>query len=94
MLLSPTAIRTDRLVYVKGENLLVGEASDLPDPSRVWDDACDIGYTIVSHRTGREVIYAGHQVAERDGDVIYWDYMPAKRADEYQNLPTLRVYND
>jgi hypothetical protein len=92
MLLSPPSVSTALLTYTKTDNVMAAEASDLPEPGRVWDDAVDVGYTVVSHHTGHAVVYAGHQVCDRDGDIVYWDYLPASRFDE--GLPTLRVFND
>lgn len=94
MILKPTPIRTNEYLisYYKPDNLLIAEDSSLPRPSLVWDDACDVGYTVISHRTGREVIYALHSQESRKGDLLYWDYRPISRRDS--GLPTLRVFND
>lgn len=92
MLLKPTTISTERLTFDKVGRLLVAEDSDLPAASRVWDDACDTGYTVVSQWTGREVVYATADLVSRDGDILYWDYRPISRRDE--GCPTLRVFND
>lgn len=44
-------------------------------PSRVWNDACDVGYTLVSHRTGKEVAMAMDDVLrDADGDIQAWVY--------------------
>lgn len=92
MLLTPTKISTERLSFDKKGRLLVAEDSDLPAASRVWDDACDVGYTVTSAHTGRVVIYALHSEVTRDGDVLYWDYLPVSLLDG--GCPTLRVLND
>jgi len=92
MILRPTPVSTEQLKFDKEENLLVAEDSSLPRPSRVYDDACDEGYTVVSHHTGREVVYASDTSWSDGGDLLYWDYRPVNRAD--WECPTLRVFND
>jgi hypothetical protein len=90
--LKPSPISTDRLTYHRDSNLLVAWDSDLPRPARVYDDAADAGYTLVSHRTGRQVVYVEHAYERKDGDLLYWDLIPVEPSDRH--LPTLRVYND
>ena len=93
MLLKPSRVSTDRLTFCREEWLLVAEMSDLPGFGRVWDDACDEGLTLVSHRTGREVVYAVNHIERDDeGDLLYWDLRPVDHRDN--SLPTLRVFND
>lgn len=47
--------------YDKKENLMVAEISDFPkgfNPlGRIYDDAYDIGFTIISTKTGRELTF-------------------------------------
>lgn len=93
-MLRPSRISTSLLTYDKAENLFVAEDSDLPSrPDRVWLDSCDVGYTLVSHRTGREIVYALNTIVQnRDQEIMYWDYRPAE--DRNNALPTLRIFND
>lgn len=92
-ILKPSPVSTERFTFVKAENLLVAEMSDLPGFGQVYDDACDEGMTLVSHRTGREVVYGvEHVERDREGDLMFWDLRPAKRADA--GLPTVRIFND
>lgn len=93
-LLSPTRLCTSRLTYVAEEKLLCTEDSDLRNcqPSRVFDDACDVGYTVVSHHTGKEVVYVQDEIVKRDGEVIAWRYSPAEEG--YESLPVLEIFND
>jgi hypothetical protein len=93
-ILHPTPISTSQLTWIPAERKFVAEDSGLPRPSRVYSDACDLGYTVVSQRTGREVVVAvGHE--QRDdagGGVLYWDFLPVDRSES--GLFTLRVLND
>lgn len=96
MLLRPCPCSTRSITFDREANLLVSEISTLGVGvtfERVWDDACDEGLTLISHRTNREVVYAVDRIeADREGDILYWDLIPA-RLDE-QFLPTLRLFND
>jgi hypothetical protein len=93
MVLRPTTVFTERFTYVREERLLVAEASDLPEMSRVYDDACDVGYTVVSSHTNKSVVYAvSHTERDRGGDLLYWDLEAVKPRDT--TLPTVRIFND
>ena len=55
------------------------EASDLPrllDPvGRIYNDACDAGFIMVSERTGKEVIFTVSPCStDREGDVTAWHF--------------------
>jgi hypothetical protein len=101
-ILTPPAVNTREFTFVRenGVDLLVTEHSDLQargiDFGRVYNDACDVGLTIVSQRTGRKVVYAiSHTQRDIEGDLMWWDLTPAP----YQrNVPehtlTVRIFND
>lgn len=102
--LTPTRYSTRRFTAING--MLVAEASDLDRPSpfgRVYDDACDEGLTLVSHVTGREMVFAvDHIERDREGDLMYWDLKPVRELVLRHSGPrsadlarmTVRVYND
>lgn len=97
MILQPTLVSTERFTYVPAENMFVTEASDLGlghgiDFGRVYDDACDVGLTLVSHRTGTRVVFAIEHEERRDGDLLYWDLRPADRSK--WGCGTVRIFND
>ncbi len=79
--LTPKPVSTARFTYVPGDRLFVAEASDFAGGpfGRVYDDACDEGLTLVSARTGRQVVFAvTHiEVDRREGELLYWDLEPA-----------------
>ena len=93
MLLHPAPISTSRFSYKDG--VFSAEESDFGRDFRfgqVWDDACDIGLTLVSHVSGREVVFAfEREVRDREGEVMYLEFKPALR--NQPNL-TVRIYND
>lgn len=91
MLLKPASVSTNRFSYWHG--MFVAEASDLPAFSRVWDDACDVGLTLVSARTGREIVCAvDHIERDLEGETRWWDLKPINYNE--RNLFNVRVYND
>jgi hypothetical protein len=93
MNLHPTTISTNAFTYVAAERIFAGEASSLPAPSRVYDDACDTGYTLVSAKAGSEIIIAAHNdVRDNEGDLLYTDYRPIKR--DWADRFTVRIFND
>lgn len=92
MILSPTRVSTDRFTFVASQSLFVSEASDLPPLGRVYDDACDEGLTLVSAKTGREIVFAvNHVERDREGDVLYWDLKPVPGESQ---VWTVRIFND
>lgn len=66
------------------------DASDLQWPiadpleqilQRVYDDACDIGFTFVSHWTGKEMVMAIHNIDESEEYSGGWraiEFIPAE----------------
>lgn len=101
-LLNPSLVSSDRFTVTDdgrasdGGVLMVAELSDLGREfrfGRVWDDACDVGLTIVSTRTGRQVVFAiEHEERDREGELLWIDLLPANRAD--RGTARVRLYND
>lgn len=94
-LLRPCPCSTRSITFDRENNLLVGEISSLGVGvtfERVWNDACDEGLTLISHRTGTEVVYAVEDVKSCEGDILYWTLIPANYRERF--LPELRLYND
>lgn len=82
-----------RKCFVEINGVLVAEDSDLPGRfERVWNDACDVGLTIMDG-DGREVVYAVNHEERRDGDLLWWDLIPAISAGE-RSEPRVQVFND
>lgn len=62
-----------------GTKTLVAEASTLGyhGPRRIYDDACDVGIAVRSHRTGRLVrFYLDSEDMDRTDDVAGWRFQP------------------
>jgi hypothetical protein len=99
MLLRPSPISSRLFDYDKNERCFVAEISDLGpgfEFHRVYDDACDVGLTVISHRSGREVVFAVDEVeTDREGDILAWRLVPAsyQRALLIDNV-TMTIFND
>ena len=81
MMLKPCPISSDCFSYHKTNKTFYAEASDFFGPrtlvpERVWDDAADLGFSIVNPRTGRHVVFSGEQIVnDPEGDIAYWEYV-------------------
>ncbi len=58
MLLKPTPICSSKFSFKN--NTFVAELSDLGDPrlERVYDDAADYGFSVISKKTGKAAVFA------------------------------------
>lgn len=65
---------------------------------RVYPDACDEGFGLVSHRTGHTMYFAVDRVErDREGDIVAWHLVPtaqSKRAHPRAAGLKVTVYND
>jgi hypothetical protein len=71
MLLNPAPISSSKFHFKK--NTFTAEASELRDLKlgRVYDDACDMGFTIVSEKTGKGVVFVQTEdTVDREGDLL------------------------
>lgn len=99
MILKPHPVSSDRFDFDRTTNILAADASTLgfapgQEFARVYDDACDVGLTVVSTRTGREVVYAVETEFGREGEILYWVLAPADPRERRSGLPVLHVFND
>jgi hypothetical protein len=91
--LRPTPVSTRDLSYDAKTGTFTAEASSLPAPGRVYDDACDFGYTVISHLSGTKVVFVeDFQQRDRD-DLLYTDYLPVAERGWVRPV-LLRVFND
>jgi hypothetical protein len=97
MLLHPPVVSTAQFTWMKEEKMLVTEMSDLQvDFGRVFDDACDVGLTLKSHRTNREVVFAVFAIYRDsvESEITHWDLRPVDAAGRVTFDCTLRIFND
>jgi len=78
----------------------VAEASDLDNRhlERIYYDACDVGLTIISDKTGFAVTYyMANEYTDAEGDVTHWTYFPT--TESIRTVPacigtSVTVFND
>jgi hypothetical protein len=78
----------------------VADASDLGNfkLDRIYPDACDMGFEMVSHRTGQSVKwYLMTEMYNGDGDITAWSFnLTPESARKYPDLANwvVLVFND
>lgn len=73
MILNPSPISSSKFSFKN--NKFSAEASELNGFSldRVYNDACDEGFTIISEKTGKGAVFALYNHEEdREGDLVAW----------------------
>lgn len=86
--------------YHSDTNTFVAEASDCNGFDlfqQIYDDACDQGFTMVSHKTGQRCTFSLSDVKkDMDGDVQYWEFTPVLDPKTAPRLLAMKVlvYND
>lgn len=89
--------------YDRRTGRLVTEASNLGSAGqelfhRIYQDACDEGITLISHKTGREAKFYLDQVhKDHDGDIQVWILRPTTetvRANPGLRGVTVHILND
>ena len=91
-------INTQVFSYLKDTKEFVTEITSIINPtrlfSRLYDDAADTGFVLVSEKTGKSQPYYLYATNQFDGDTQSWEFLPAEPV-----LPALRnskviVFND
>ena len=91
-------INTKDFSYFKDTKVFVSEISSIINSKRLfgqlYNDACDIGFVLVSEKTGKSQAYYLKEEKRFDGDYQSWTFLPAVPV-----LPALKdskviVYND
>ena len=82
----------------KDSNVLSAFASDLDHGGRsrlydrIYNDALDVGFTLVSHKTGTEVLcYLDKIERDKEGDVVAYHF---KAVNSKKYTWTVTVWND
>jgi hypothetical protein len=76
MQLEPNPIHSSNFLFSK--DTFIAEASDLQNKfalGRVYDDACDEGFTIISAKTGKEAVFALAMVKSDGIDLLSWNFV-------------------
>ena len=91
--LRPTPVSTRDLSYKAKTGIFTAEASSIPRPGRVYDDACDLGFTVISHLSLNKVVFVEHAEKRDADDLLYTDYLPVAERGWVRPV-LLRVFND
>jgi hypothetical protein len=92
------AINSDRFTWDKGIGIC--EMSDLRDVQfhQVWNDACDVGFSVASSRTGKIVTFVETAECREDGEIVNWTFRSLNartgRVDTTTDRLTITVLND
>jgi hypothetical protein len=97
-------IHSGKFTFHTPTKTFVAEASDFGSSfedlfSRVYDDACDVGFKLRSDKTGKEVIYY-FEKEERDNvenELVAWVFTPASesiREVSQASGTSVKIYND
>jgi hypothetical protein len=93
-------IDTRIFTYDRNLQLMCADLSDIQAnaaytcslTARVYNDACDQGFYVRSHRTGRRVLLVlEREVRDAEGDLRCWHFVPA---EEIPGLQSINVFND
>lgn len=73
-------INSKHFMFISDSNEFVAEASELPkgfNPmSPVWDDSADVGFVMVSAKTGREAVFVLDSTDRSiEGDIYGWYFV-------------------
>lgn len=97
-----TEYSTRNFCYVESRRHFTAEASTLGikpgvfPGTVVYDDACDVGFWLVSHVTGDRLLFIVHESETKsgaDGDVLYWVAQCYGGRPDQRDLRVI-IYND
>lgn len=102
MILKPLPVhRTNDFSWHPEYKEFLADSSELrwrkgwPELGRVYDDACDEGFTLVSDRTGKEMVLALEEVDENDDYSGGWRTLTFVPADpRHRGDFRVTVFND
>jgi hypothetical protein len=72
-LLKPAPVSSRQFHYDAATQSFTAEMSELNGLGRAYNDSCDEGLTMVSSRTGDELVFVVENVDYMDGDLRLWE---------------------
>lgn len=60
---------------------------------QICNDSCDEGFTLISHRTGREMPVGHSRTETRDGELLWDEFTPVK-AEDRKLVAKVIIFND
>lgn len=92
--LTVPTISTERLTWTATTKTFAAEASDLGSdfrPSRLYDDACDVGIAVRSHWTGTVLRwFLFREIRDAENELQGWEFKPTPEA--LKKYPRYRDY--
>lgn len=101
---------TKRFAYDANSKMFLAEISQLEYSKegyvnqvfgQVYQDSCDEGLILVSHKTGLQVRYAVSHIESSEppraparGDIQWWDLTPIRGQAKAAKDTSIRIYND
>lgn len=93
--LTPAAVSSGQFAYDPQTQTFSAEMSDLNGLGRVFDDAADLGFTIVSASTGRSVVFAlKNQRRDAEGELLSEQYESIGQSGRPDGRFIATIYND
>ena len=92
-------ISTSQLAYDSTTNVFTADMAELSHRGFAWEqaypDACDLGVTVVSQRTGRSIMFVVNNEEWVGDDLVAWHLTPAKASRDVRvNSMRLTIFND
>lgn len=89
-----TPVSLQIFAHDSSKRLFIAEASDIGDAQlfqRIYDDACDVGFTVCNPYTDQTItVTLLNEESDDEGEVISWTYVP--NFDDVQRHPKLKDY--
>ena len=91
-----SSISTDQFTYISDTKTFVSEISSLISdfkPEKLFPDSDVLGFTMVSHRTGKEVTFVHSTTHQKNGAFVSWEFKSQSQVPNEKDL-TVIIYND
>jgi hypothetical protein len=93
-----TEICASKFMFHKEDGTYSAEASELKGKdffSRVWNDACDVGFQLVSVKNpNHKQIFTLREVEESEGDIKFWVFAPYLPKFGFKENTLITIFND
>lgn len=90
-------VSTNNVSFSKARNTFMAEISELGPEFRfeqVFPDSCDLGVSLLSHKTNNVItFYIDQEVKDEEGDIMYWMLKPTNRGSQYSDMKFV-IFND
>lgn len=93
-------VSTNNFTYTKelrSFTMFCDEASSVLRTSRIYDDACDEGFYLVSEKTGQKILFVGgYPCRNSENEITHWEYTSYCLRENPKDLLdlTVKIWND